>query len=83
MHHWNHLYCFPVTESYERFPYPVSCCIVMWLDVAYVNHFKVLLLVWVVAIGSIGGYLLGNIREYPRIGCVSTGEDVKTISVWA
>ena len=31
------------------------------------------LLVWVVAIDSIGGYLLGNIREYDGRGGVSTG----------
>jgi hypothetical protein len=50
--------------------------------VAYVNHFKVVLLVCFVAIAGVGGYLLGKIREYAGIGTVSTGGDVKRISVW-
>ena len=55
----------------------------MQLDVSYVNHFKVELLMWVVAIESIGGYLLGNIREYAGWGIVSTGACVEMIGVWA
>ena len=49
---------------------------------AFGNHFKILLLVCAVAIDRTGDYLLGKIREYAGIGSVSTGADVKRISVW-
>ena len=48
---------------------------------AYVNNFSVVLLVWFVAIDSVGGYLLGTIREYAGWGIVSTGADVGRINV--
>jgi len=28
-HHWSHIYCFPGTNSYERFPWLLSYCIVL------------------------------------------------------
>jgi len=45
--------------------------------VAYVNHFKVVLLVSVVAIDVVGGWFLGNIREYAGWGVVSNGADME------
>ena len=35
-----HFYCFLVTKFYECFLHSVSCCIILWLAVAYVNHPK-------------------------------------------
>ena len=43
---------------------------------AYVNNFSVVLLVWFVAIDSVG-----TIREYAGWGIVSTGADVGRINV--
>jgi len=51
--------------------------------VAYVTHFKVILLVWVFTIATADGSLWGNMREYAGRGNVCTGADVEMISVWA
>jgi len=51
--------------------------------VAYVNHFKVVLLLCVISIDSASGYFLGNVEEYPGRGIVIGGESVERISVWA
>ena len=48
---------------------------------AYVNHFKVVLLVSVVAIDVVGGWFWGNIREYAGIASLNTGPNMEGISV--
>jgi hypothetical protein len=62
----------------------VLCPVVLFCSfaVACVNNLKVILLVWVVAIDSIGGYLLGNVMECAGRESVSTGTGVRRISVW-
>ena len=63
----------------------VLCPVVLFyrFAVVHVDHFKVVFLLCVVVIDSVGGYLLGNIREYAGRGSVSTGAGVERISVWA
>jgi len=46
---------------------------------AYVNHFKVVFLVWVVAIDSIGGYLLGNLMQKHK-SCLRTQKLIPKIN---
>ena len=50
---------------------------------AYVIHFKVVLLMCFVSLDSAGGYLLGKIQEYAGRGNVITEVGVERISVWA
>jgi len=59
----------------------VSCCIVLQFAVAYVIHFKVILLVYVVSVHRAGGYFLGNMEEYAGRGSVITRAVVERISV--
>ena len=59
----------------------MSYFIILQFAVAYVNHFKVLLLVCFVSLDSADGYLLSNIEEYAGRGNVVTGVVVQN-SLW-
>jgi len=58
-------------------PCTMYCCVILKLcAVAYVNHFKVVLLMWVVAINGVGGYFLG------KVGNMLDGELSTLVQVW-